>query len=767
MITTRTYSPLTILVIVVCMLAASTAALAQGTLTDSLVMRNAANGRTTLLSSPALVPAASWTLVTPSIAGPTGAMLYGTLAGSTTTLTWLPVGSNGDVLTIVGGLPSWSSAGGWLTTGNNIVASWNGVAGSFLGTTNAEDLVMNTNNVFRARLVGGAVNTGNFVLGTTTASPTNTLATDADDRLTVLGGDISLNSETNAAITRQILFRGTAGAGNFRIGADGGDIFWQGGGGQRLQEGSYWGIEIRGMRQTGVYPAFAAGAITDAHVNIVGEQNGVPMLVTTPTLTFTSNQQEWRSNAGTALSIVNASGNFGVGVITGLTSKLQINAATTTGNAIQLDPYGAAATNTGQIRFMELAANGTNYAALRSADNMANSNIYTLPSAVGGVGQVLGISAVAGNNATLGWTTANSILEEVTVASGNIRRKVAFTNGIVGTPGLYATDLMGARSAVSQTASGDYAGLLAGIGNTAGANYSAVVGGATNAVSGSYSIIGAGSLNAVSGQYGGVFSGSSNSVSGNYSVIVGGTSNTVSGNYSIVAGDNNSVSDNNNFVAGQDNVVTEEDNFVAGQDNTVNGEDNFVAAENSTIASGSENNLLAGDNNDLDGDYSVLLGRNNELTGNYSLVFGYGANVTQSNTIVFNHPSVSDGATRVGIDINNPQTSLDIDGGLTVRPATANTAITGNNQTVTPGNRTYIVLDPGGANRTGLILANGLQTGQILIFRILETAANYIQMPDAVANNVALTGNWVGRANDTITLIWSGVDWVELSRSNN
>lgn len=655
--------------------------MAQGTLSDTLVLRNAGNGRVTLAPNSSTTPAGSWRITFPQSTSPTGSLFYGTLTGSNVDLTWLPPGSNDQVLTLAGGVPTWATAPGWLTTGNTIASSWDGTSGSFLGTLNGQDLVINTNGVFRARLVGGATNTGNLVLGTTTASPTNTLATDADDRLTVLGGDISLNSEGSGAITRQLLFRGTAGSGNFRVGADGGDFFWQGGGGQRLQEGSYWGIEIRGHRGTSAFPAFVAGAGSDPHVNMIAAQDNDPILVLTPTAAFTDNQQEWRNSGGTALSIVDADGDVGIGVITGLTSKLQINAASTTGNAIQLDPWGNGAGNTGEIRFRELSTNGTNYAAFKAADAMANSNTYTLPSAVGSAGQTLSIASVSGNDATLAWTTSGgAILEEVTAGTANIRRKIAYTSGTVGVPGLYATDLMGARNNAAQTASGNYAGLLAGSNNTASANYSAVVAGTGNTSSSSYAFIGAGAFNTASANYSSVLGGTSNSVSGSNSSILGGESNTVS--------------------------------------------------------------------------------------GAYSMAFGRGANVSQANTVVFNYPNVDDGATRVGIDINDPQTSLDVDGGLVVRPP-GNVPVPANNYTIAIGNRSYIVLDPAGGNRTGLILPNGLQAGQILVLRILETSGNYIQLPDAAANNAALTGNWVGRANDTITLIWSGVDWVEISRSNN
>ncbi len=120
----------------------------------------------------------------------------------------------------------------------------------------------------------------------------------------------------------------------------------------------------------------------------------------------------------------------------------------------------------------------------------------------------------------------------------------------------------------------------------------------------------------------------------------------------------------------------------------------------------------------------------------------------------------------VGIGSITPTTSMDIDGGLVVRPP-AVVAVNANNFNLAVGNRSYLVLNPAGANRTGLILGAGLQPGQILVLRIANGQANTIQLPDAAPNNVNTSGNWVGGADDTMTLIWSGTQWIELSRSNN
>lgn len=50
----------------------------------------------------------------------------------------------------------------------------------------------------------------------------------------------------------------------------------------------------------------------------------------------------------------------------------------------------------------------TNYVALRANSSIGTNNIYTLPASVGSANQVLSISSVAGNDATLTWTTVSA-----------------------------------------------------------------------------------------------------------------------------------------------------------------------------------------------------------------------------------------------------------------------------------------------------------------------------------------------------------------------
>ena len=89
-------------------------------------------------------------------------------------------------------------------------------------------------------------------------------------------------------------------------------------------------------------------------------------------------------------------------LVTPILGVASATSLTTSGQgALQVGPYGSSAGNTGEGRFLELLANGTNYTGFKSPDLLAGNVIYTLPSADGTSGQVLTTDGAG----TLSWTT--------------------------------------------------------------------------------------------------------------------------------------------------------------------------------------------------------------------------------------------------------------------------------------------------------------------------------------------------------------------------
>lgn len=83
--------------------------------------------------------------------------------------------------------------------------------------------------------------------------------------------------------------------------------------------------------------------------------------------------------------------------IGGLTTNLQA--------ALVVGPYGASAGNTGEIRLLELAANGTHYLGQKAPDSLAASRVVVWPSSDPTSGQVLTAGAPSGGVITLSWST--------------------------------------------------------------------------------------------------------------------------------------------------------------------------------------------------------------------------------------------------------------------------------------------------------------------------------------------------------------------------
>ena len=95
--------------------------------------------------------------------------------------------------------------------------------------------------------------------------------------------------------------------------------------------------------------------------------------------------------------------------------------------SLRVNPYGTSAGNTGEARWYELLANGTNYVALKAPDALAANNVYVLPNAFPSIGTApMLLSDHTGN---LSWIDWNAL---ITVGSG---LALSGTTGSGGFPG--------------------------------------------------------------------------------------------------------------------------------------------------------------------------------------------------------------------------------------------------------------------------------------------------------------------------------------------
>lgn len=186
----------------------------------------------------------------------------------------------------------------------------------------------------------------------------------------------------------QLLFSNTGSTGDFRIGGDGGDIFWQGGGGRNLQMGSYWGTILTGDRQTAVPLAFSAGTAGIGVLVKAARDQSIPLGIQSNSGTQTANLTEWRNAAGTPVGVVTPNGNFGIGTGTfdalnpeklvvdmgvttsvnaiyakgNINSYLQTNIRNmSSGNQASSDIVATANNGTETTNFIDLGINGSGY----------------------------------------------------------------------------------------------------------------------------------------------------------------------------------------------------------------------------------------------------------------------------------------------------------------------------------------------------------------------------------------------------------------------
>lgn len=244
-----------------------------------------------------------------------------------------------------------SSSDAWNLTGNTVTAG-----SHFLGSTNNESLRLITDNTERMVVD----NVGNVGIG----------ITDPGTQL-VVKDNIEIRRVGSIS---QLLFSNTSGSGDFRIGGDGGDIYWQGGGGRCLQMGSYWATILGGDRQTTVFPDFA-GPITGTGVLVVAQRDESVALGIQGTSNQYANLTEWRDVNSDATSVINKDGKLGLGISTP-TAMLHLSAGSTSANAAPLK--FTSGTNLSTVENGSVEYDGTNYFA------SSNSTRFTIAKILNG-----------------------------------------------------------------------------------------------------------------------------------------------------------------------------------------------------------------------------------------------------------------------------------------------------------------------------------------------------------------------------------------------
>jgi hypothetical protein len=147
---------------------------------------------------------------------------------------------------------------------------------------------------------------------------------------------------------------------------------------------------------------------------------------------------------------------------------------------------------------------------------------------------------------------------------------------------------------------------------------------------------------------------------------------------------------------------------------------------------------------------------------------GLNSSTVYINDIPNGNIQMGNGSSKVGINTLPwaPQTALEIGGGLSLRPALF--VLTFADNTAVIGDRSYIYVTNGEWPAIlQMYLTDGISPGQILV---IESAASNgfsgIDIGDNVNVNINGSG-WRMQGEETLVLLWNGIKWLELSRSDN
>lgn len=466
-----------------------------------------------------------------------------------------------------------------------------------------------------------------------------------------------------------------------------------------------------------------------------------------------------RTIGGVSGGLINAGGNLYGGAAKGL---LVYQSDSANGNEFGIY-YNISATSTPQWIH---AANGSSNDWADSGNISTNTNNNFIGTIDGGnfivkVNSTASSSTGAGSVMTLNPATFSPVIIRGwngNTALNNASGETIFGGGFAGNQQTVTDSfnvIMGGAGNIAGNGngnSGDAKFAFAGGGyhNFALKNYSSVIGGQLNSINGDYSFNGGGASNIVDAVNSSIGGGTNNYLPTGYfySSILGGANNSIHFSSSVIfGGENNAVF----FIT---SAGPQASPFILG------GKNNIAAR-----------GIVAGGKNDSSYAFysTVLGGSDNKLSlAQCNLIFGNGATNSSAtdNTIIFNHPNSGDGKTRFGLGNNNPQTSVDDDEALAVRPLVT-TWNSGSAMSLTPGNRTFYVfeMDDLPANRTLNLSATTVE-GQVF-YILVKSQTNNLSHGVTISGPVIFSGVNTFTTNTLIELILSNGNYYEISRSLN
>jgi hypothetical protein len=526
------------------------------TLTKDAVFIGGDGDRITL-GAPASVDAQK--LLLPGTLGSAGSLLYisNVSAGPIGSTSWLAPASNGAILVMIGGVPTWISPRTATTTSVSL-PYW-------LTDGNDHSITDGTNNL----------------LGTITANP-----------LRIVTGSGGPNTRILISATGDVTVNGTAGTANLSAtslgaatGTTGRVMFATNATGQMnalalpVSNGQVLTSTTAGVLSWTSSPVLNAWNLTgnghtvvDGTDNLLGTTTAAPLrLITggaanTRVLISATGDVTVNGTAGTANTSMTS-----LGATTGSATGRIVLATATTGqlNALALPVSNGQIltsttagvlswTSSPTLNFWGLSGNaattaGTNF--LGTTDNVAfEIHVDEAGTATEGRRRVMRFEPNATSANILGGFSSNGLglgttAVGVTITGGGqngLGNRASDNFGFVGggafnragsndatvTNAQHATVVGG----LSNNASGSESFVGGGNGNIASGSQSSLVGGSGSTASGANSAIGGGGTNVASGQYSTISGGSTNTTSGVASSVLGGTSNTAGGDYTSVAG---------------------------------------------------------------------------------------------------------------------------------------------------------------------------------------------------------------------------------------